>query len=99
MNFRINLEVILLVFKCVNGLGPFYLSDLLLPYQPSRSLKSSNANLLSTPKVRIKMHGEVSFSYYGPQSWNSLPESLRAAETDDAFKKRLKIHLFNQAFN
>ena len=30
--------------------------------------------------------------------WNSLPENLRAAETVDVFKKRLKTHLFNQAF-
>ena len=30
--------------------------------------------------------------------WNSLPENLRAAETVDVFKKRLKTHLFNLAF-
>ena len=33
-----------------------------------------------------------------PRLWNGLPENLRAAETVDVFKKRLKTHLFNQAF-
>jgi len=42
----------------------------------------------------LKTHGEAAFSYYGPRLWNSLPENLRAAETVDAFKKRLKTHLF-----
>ncbi|MDG2589834.1 hypothetical protein P7M45_23125, partial [Vibrio parahaemolyticus] len=32
VRFRIDFKVLLLVFKCLNGLGPSYLSDLLLPY-------------------------------------------------------------------
>ena len=84
VRFRINFKVLLLVFRCLNGLGPSYLSDLLLSYQPSRTLKSSGTGLLTIPRVRSK-----TFSYYGPRLWNSLPENLRAAETVDVFKKRL----------
>ena len=79
VHFRIDFKVLLLVFKCLSGLGPSFVSGLLLPYQPSRTLRSSGAGLLSVPK--------------------SLPEGLRATESVDAFKRRLKTHLFNLAFN
>ena len=97
--FRIDFKVLLLVFKCLNGLGPSYLSDLLLSYQPSRTLRSSGTGLLIVPKVRTKTHGEAAFSHYGPQLWNSLPENIRTAETVDIFERRLKTHLFNLVFN
>ena len=97
--FRIDFKVLLLVFKCLNGLGPSYLSDLLLSYQPSRTLRSSGTGLLIIPKVRTKTHGEAAFSHYGPHLWNSLPENIRAAESVDIFKRRLKTHLFSLVFN
>ena len=96
--FRIDFKVLLLVFKCLNGLGPSYLSDLLLSYQPSRTLRSSGTGLLTIPKVRTKTHGEAAFSHYGPQLWNSLPQNIRTAETVDIFKRRLKTHFFSLAF-
>uniref|UniRef100_A0A3P8P5K8 Reverse transcriptase domain-containing protein n=1 Tax=Astatotilapia calliptera TaxID=8154 RepID=A0A3P8P5K8_ASTCA len=96
--FRIDFKVLLLVFKCLNGLGPSYLSDLLLPYEPSRTLRSSGTGLLIVPKVRTHTHGEAAFQWYGPRLWNSLPEELRAAENVHVFKNRLKTHLFNLAF-
>ena len=97
--FRIDFKVLLLVFKCLNGLGPSYLSKLLLPYEPSRTLRSSGSRLLVIPKVRTHTHGEASFQFYGPRLWNSLPEDLRAAENVHVFKSRLKTHLFSLAFN
>ena len=33
------------------------------------------------------------------QSWNSLPASLRNADSLNSFKKHLKIYLFHQAFS
>uniref|UniRef100_A0A672IAL3 Reverse transcriptase domain-containing protein n=1 Tax=Salarias fasciatus TaxID=181472 RepID=A0A672IAL3_SALFA len=99
VRFRIDFKVLLLVFKCLNGLAPSYLADLFLPYRPSRALRSSGSALLCVPKARTKTHGEAAFSHYGPRLWNSLPENLRTAETVDIFKGRLKTHLFNQAFN
>jgi hypothetical protein len=97
--FRIDFKVLLMVYKCLNGLGPSYLSEMLLPYEPSRSLRSSGSRLLIIPKVRTKTHGEASFSYYGPHLWNRLPEDLRAAENVHVFKSRLKTHLFSLAFD
>ena len=97
--FRIDFKVLLVVFKCLNGLGPSYLSELLLSYQPSRTLRSSGAGLLVVPHTKTKTHGEAAFSHYGPKLWNSLPENIRTAETVDVFKRRLKTHLFSLAFS
>uniref|UniRef100_A0A8C6L0J4 Myosin XVI n=1 Tax=Nothobranchius furzeri TaxID=105023 RepID=A0A8C6L0J4_NOTFU len=96
--FRINFKVLLMVFKCLNGLGPSYLSELLLQYEPSRPLRSSGRRLLVIPKVRTQTHGEASFQCYGPRLWNELPEDLRAAENVHVIKSRLKTHLFRLAF-
>ena len=43
--FRIDFKITLLVFKAPNGIGPTYLSDLLLSYEPSRTLRSSGHGL------------------------------------------------------
>ena len=57
--FRIDFKVLLLVFKCLNDLGPSYLSGLLLPYRPPRTLRSSGTGLSSVPNVRTKIFGEA----------------------------------------
>uniref|UniRef100_A0A3B3H962 Reverse transcriptase domain-containing protein n=1 Tax=Oryzias latipes TaxID=8090 RepID=A0A3B3H962_ORYLA len=99
VRFRIDFKILLMVYKCFYGLGPDYLNDILLKYEPSRTLRSSGAGLLVVPKVRTKTYGEASFCHHGPRLWNGLPENLRAAETVEVFKKRLKTHLFNLAFS
>ncbi len=38
----------------MNGLGPRRISDLLLCYEPSRPLRSSEPGLLSVPRVKTK---------------------------------------------
>lgn len=86
--FRIDFKVLLMVFKCLRGLGPSYLSELLLPYEPSRTLRSSGTGLLIIPKARTRTYGEASFQHYGPRLWSSLLEDLRAAENIHIFKKQ-----------
>ena len=85
MCFRIDFKGPFNGFKCLRGLGPSYLSELLLPYEPSRTLRSFNNGLLITPKARTRTYGEASFQHYGPRLWNILPEDLRAAESVDIF--------------
>ena len=97
--FRIDFKILLMVFKALNGLGPDYLSGLLLTYEPSRMLRSSGNMLLITPKVLTKTFGEAAFYHYGPRLWNSLPEDLRKAENVDTFKSKLKTYLFSLAFD
>uniref|UniRef100_A0A3B1IP97 Reverse transcriptase domain-containing protein n=1 Tax=Astyanax mexicanus TaxID=7994 RepID=A0A3B1IP97_ASTMX len=96
--YRIDFKVLLLVYKCVNGAGPAYLSDVLQQYEPSRTLRSSGTAQLELPTVKTK-HGEAAFSYYAALKWNQLTESIRRAPTLNMFKSRLKTYMFDQAFS
>ena len=46
---RIVFKILLLIFRPLNDLSPYYIRDLLQTYKPSRSLRSSTMNLLVTP--------------------------------------------------
>jgi hypothetical protein len=91
---RIEFKVASLCYRSLHGLAPTYLSELLVPYQPSRSLRSADAGHLSVPRIKLETFGRRSFSFAGPKIWNALPLSLRNASTLSAFKSGLKTHLF-----
>ena len=91
---RIHFKIILLTFKCVAGIGPSYLEDLLSFYCPTRSLRSSSKCLLQTVPAKMATYGSRAFSIVAPQLWNSLPFNLRTAKSVESFKIGLKTHLF-----
>lgn len=95
---RIDFKILLLVYKALNGLGPKYMLDLLVPYEASRPLRSSGTGLLCVPRTRTKQ-GEAAFSYYAPHLWNKLPVDLRSAQTVSSFKSGLKTLLFTEAYS
>ena len=43
-------------------------------------------------------YGDRRFSIIGPKLWNSMPASLRNANSLNSFQKTLKTYLFHQAF-
>ena len=48
--------------------------------------------------LRTKL-GERAFSYAGPAAWNRLPQNIRASTSLNVFKRKLKTHLYTEAFN
>ncbi len=92
VTMRLKFKVLILCFKCLHGLAPTYLSNLLNPYVPSRSLRNSS-NRLEVQRSSSKA-GDQCFAIYGPQLWNSLPASLRTQTSLNVFKTSLKTHLF-----
>ena len=95
---RIEYKIIMMTFKSLNGLAPPYLGDLLTPYQPSRTLHSSNDNQLSLSHHKYLAYGGRSFEVIAPELWNGLHSSMRQIKSLELFKKRLKTHLFIKAF-
>ena len=95
---RIQFKIILLAFKAQHNLAPSYLSNLLTPYQPTRTLRSTEAHLLSTPSAHLRTMGDRAFSVAGPKLWTSLPLALRQCTSLSTFKSLLKTHLFTLAF-
>jgi len=68
VSLRINFKVLILTYKALHSLGPTYISDLLQPYAPVRSLRSSSAGLLVTPKFSLVTMGARAFSVVAPSS-------------------------------
>ena len=89
-----------MVFKALHGQAPIYISELLQPVVPTRTLRSSSDTLqLIVPRTRLKSYGDRAFSAIGPKLWNQTPLHYRQSENLDVFKQRLKTHLFLQHFD
>jgi hypothetical protein len=73
---RIQFKVLLFTYRAQNDLAPPYLSDLLVPYMPTRSLRSFDQNLLTVPKTRLLTAGDRVFVHAAPELWNSLPVNI-----------------------
>ena len=96
---RIEFKVLLLTYKALNDQAPSYLKDLLVPYHPTRTLRSQDADLLVVPKICKSRLGARAFSYQAPLLWNHLPLSVREADTVSTFKSRLKTFLFDKSYS
>lgn len=95
---RIIFKILTLTFRCLNGSAPPYLSEMLTPYVPSRSLRSSASLLLQVPKSRTKSYGDRAFCNASPRLWNNLPLEIRQSKTLASFKLRLKSYLYKESF-
>ena len=92
VSLRIDYKILLLTFKCIYGLAPTYLSDLIsIKSNSLYNLRSTGKLLLDHPKGKmLTTLGAKSFSAAAPKLWNGLPVELRQATSLNSFKSRLK---------
>ncbi len=95
---RCEFKILLLTYKCFNGLAPAYLDEL-LHKRPERGSRRDNHNLLIVPKVNKVTFGVIAFKRAAPDLWNSIPSSLLKSKTVDILKFGLKTLLFKRGFN
>ena len=95
---RIHFKVTITVFKAMHNTAPAYLQELIVPYVPSRGLRSQEHNLLCVPFTRSILAGSRAFSIAGPKLWNALPQYLRDISDIAKFKRQLKTRLFDQHY-
>lgn len=102
---RVVFKTCLLIFKSLNYGKPSYLASYLKPYQSPKSTRMSDPslNFLNCPSYpsKIYIHPtylDCAFQYSAPRLWNSLPHSIRTASSLGIFRKKLKAHLFSEAF-
>ena len=93
---RIEYKISTLCYRSRDSSAPAYFSDLLSVYQPSRSLRSADAGLMTVPRIKLNKYGKRAFSYIGPVTWNSHPKPLRDAPSLSSFKSDLKTFLFKK---
>uniref|UniRef100_A0A665UBY4 Reverse transcriptase domain-containing protein n=1 Tax=Echeneis naucrates TaxID=173247 RepID=A0A665UBY4_ECHNA len=99
VKYRVEFKILLLTYKALNGQAPSYLRELIVPYYPSRPLRSLDGGLLVVPRVSKSKSGGRSFSYQAPLLWNQLPASVRGADSLVIFKTRLKTFLYDRAYS
>ena len=95
---RIKFKLILLTWKCLNGLAPIYLSELLQYKEEIYGKRATYIKTLYPPKTNQVTCGDRSFQKGAPDLWNKLPPELRMINKLDTFKSNLKTHLFKQYY-
>jgi hypothetical protein len=95
---RLEFKLILLTFKALHSLAPEYLCELLVWHKAPRSLRSNDLALLEVPRTRLKFYGDRAFAKAAPVLWNKLPLDIRVIDDLNAFKRRLKTHLYEVAY-
>ena len=97
---RVNYKIGLLVYKCLHGLAPGYLSDQCIPastFAGRANMRSSTRldRLLYVPRTKTKTLGPRRFYYASSAVWNSLPVDLRDPGFSlHSFRTKLKSHFF-----
>lgn len=99
VHLRIKYKLCLLVYKCIHGLAPQYLCELLTAKVGYSSLRSSNDLFALEIKVPRTNYGESAFSYIAPYNWNELPSDIRLSTSVESFKSALKTYYFRQYFD
>ena len=96
---RVEYKVILMCFKCLHGLAPEYLCELIKWHSPNRRLRSESQHLVAEQSWNLKTFGYRRFAVAAPRLWNQLPLPLRSMEELSHFQAGLKTHLFSKEFH
>ena len=97
---RIAFRLAVLVYRCLHGTAPAYLSaDLLLVSDigPRQRLRSAMTSALVGRRTQRSTIGDRAFVAPAPAVWNSLPEDVRASTSLQLFRRRLKAELFRRS--
>ena len=100
IKYRIEFKIVLLTFKCLYGLAPQHLVDLIAVAAQSRyNRRSRNAALLVPANARcLPTLGDRAFQSAAPKLWNSLPAEIRNIQSLTSFKCTVKTYFFKIAF-
>ena len=79
------------VFKGFYQLGPESLNNMFQLYVPERDLRSSDELQIKCLKCQT-MFGQKNLAYRGVIYWNTLPVSIKASDSPDAFKRAIKSY-------
>ena len=97
IHFRIDFKVLMMTYEALNGLGPRYLADRLLPSRSTRiicSIQEGRLRSLTPREAQKEKTRNRAFLGVAPWLWNSLLSEICLALSLDVFK----TWLFRQAF-
>ena len=98
ISVRIKFKVILLRFKAIYGLVPYYIQNLIeVKEKSSHNLGSNDELFLAPPTFKSeKTLGDRAFQEAALTLWNKLPSALRIETSLKPFKAKLKTLLFKE---
>ena len=92
---RVIFKVMCLVHKLKHNTVSGPLAKRSVPYLLTRSLRSADADRMTTPWFHKSTMGARAFSVWAPKYWNTLLPALRNEVNFPKFRKLLKTHLFS----
>jgi hypothetical protein len=98
---RINYKLAVLVFNCLNGLAPSYLSNEFRRVSDTESrhhLHSASTTDVLVSRVQRSTIGGRAFPVAAAYVWNGLPPLVRTSSSLQSFKKQLKTTLFIRCY-
>ena len=83
---RVMFKCLLLVFKCINGLAPNDLNNMI-------AVRNTENSTLYNTFYNFSKYGKRAFEYYASRYWNILPVNIRRINNVTSFKTALKSYL------
>jgi len=75
---RVTFKLCLTTYKCLHGLAPPYLTQILyITYRRRRPHSSADQHKLFVPRTSTSTLGPRAFCSSGPSLWNALPQQLQ----------------------
>jgi len=94
---RITSKLATMMFQCVNGTAPRYLSadERRVADVPGRKhLRLAASSSLAMPATRRSTIGDRTFVVVAASIWNKLPQEIRSATSLPVFRRRLENSFF-----
>jgi len=97
---RFDLKSAVLVYRCLHGLAPRYLSEYIQRVADSNRRRLRHVVILAAgdPTTRLSTVDDRVFPVAGSRFWNSLPPDVTSAPTLTVFQNCLKTYLFSRSF-
>ena len=77
--FRIEFKILLHVFRCLDGMAPLYLANMLKRQCSTGHTRSPQQHVLEVSQTKHVNFGDQSFKVIGPRLWNSLPIAIKCS--------------------
>ncbi|KAK2179265.1 hypothetical protein NP493_502g02046 [Ridgeia piscesae] len=94
---RVDFKLLVFTYKAMHNDAPVNLCEHVCPYQPTRTLRSANNNMLKVKRTRTKA-GDCSFAVAAASLWNNLPRVIETCDNLASFKRLLKTHFCRIAY-
>ena len=91
----LRLRDVTLIFKCVNGLVPSYLSTKFIKRSETHSYYTRQNNQLNLPQCRT-FAAQCAFRFRASKYWHSLPNDIRNSASVEVFKRSARLEIMRK---